>query len=139
MATEYTNTGTCGDCYQYITDACPDSILEIPTGLSDGTEAWWEITDKFGHKYRGAGTVNSEGALEIPVDQFPEGMFNPHAGIFTLEIQSIDEAPANPVCTPIPLTICEEDFSCIAFSFAEITYIEGEDEDEGDGYGYGKG
>lgn len=134
MATEYINTGTCGDCYQFITDACPEDVLELPTGLADGTEIHWEITDKFGHKYRGSGNVNSDENIEIDVSGFPEGSFTQHSGIFTFEILSIDEAPPIVNCAPVPLTICEEDYSCIAFSFTGITVIE--EETEGDPYGY---
>jgi hypothetical protein len=134
MASEYINTGTCSECYQYITDACPDTELELPTGLSDGTEITWEIEDKFGAKWRGTGTVDVDGNISIPVSGFPEGMFNPHAGIFILRVLGV-EGDDDTLCEGIDLTICDQDFSCIAFSFTEITQVEGGEFPHG-GYGY---
>lgn len=124
MAKRDQPTGVCSECYQWITDACPDADFEIPTGLRDGTSICWQITDKFGERWIGVGTVDSDGNISIPFAAFPAGIFNPHAGIFIFEILSLGDAPpALPVCEGIPITICERDYSCIAFSFVSSTFI----------------
>ena len=133
MATKYTNEGSCGECFEYITDACPDKMLTLPVGLSDGTEVSWEIENKFGQKWRGDSTVNTDEEIEISVDAFPEGMFNPHAGIFTFRALGVN-GDEDELCEGIDLTICERDYSCISFSYAQITQVDSDD--GGEPYGY---
>jgi len=134
MASEYIISRNCSECYNYITDACPSSGFTLPTGLSDGTEISWEIEDKFGAKYKGNGIINSDEEIEIPVTGFPEGLFNAHAGIFIFKILGVNGN--DDLCEGIDITICEEDYSCIAFSFTPITEISDETPLTGYGYGY---
>ena len=124
MAEYYTDSGSCSECFQYITDACSLKEFTIITGLSAGTSICWQITDKFGEIWRGVGVVDTDEMISIPVAPFPAGMFNQHAGIFIFEILALGEIPpAQPVCEGIPFTICGNDYSCIAFSFVSTSFI----------------
>jgi len=114
----------CKGCFNLILDYCGENIT-LPTGLAEGTKVWWEITDKFGEVWRGSAIVDDEGEIDIEVDQFPEGLFNPHAGNFNFIIGAEgDDAPSLPLCDIIDLTICGTEYECITFSFTKTNYVE---------------
>lgn len=121
MSYEYETT--CAECYRYTIPSCPADAFELPTGLMAGTEVSWSITDKFGNIWKGSGEIDSDGMIQIPVDAFEDGTFNPYAGIFKFQILSVGD-PDAVICEGIEITICNVDYACIAFDVANITEVE---------------
>jgi hypothetical protein len=118
----YKYESTCAECYRYTITACPSDKFSLPTGLLAGTEISWRITDKFGNIWNGAGTIDSDGMISIDTESFEDGAFNPYAGFYIFEILSIGD-PDAVICEGIEITICEVDYSCIAFDVAFITEV----------------
>jgi len=114
----------CIGCYNLIFENCGEDIT-LPTGLAEGTEVAWHITDKFGNLYGGDATVDADGNIIIDTTEaagFPAGLFTPHSGTFTFEVNAITDGDVD-VCEALTLTICEEEYKCIDFSFASSTEI----------------
>jgi len=113
----------CLGCYNLIFENCGEEIL-LPTGLDPDTALAWQITDKFGNLYRGEGIVGADGNIVINTTTaagFPDGLFTPHSGTFTWEAFDMDHTDI--LCEALTLTICEEEYVCVDFSFANITYL----------------
>ena len=115
----------CGKCYELILESCGESF-ELPTGLNDGDEIHFRVIDKFGKEFRGKAEVDLDGNIELVTADWPQGIFNPHAGIFRFEVISVNEIPPHPICELIPLTICERRYNCVRFSFAAFENIDSE-------------
>ena len=116
---------TCIGCYNIIFENCGDNI-SLPTGLSGGTGLAWKITDKFGNIYGGYAAVDKFGNIIIdttPAAGWPAGIFTPASGVFTFEAYIIPEGGDADECSSSSLTICEEIYKCIAFSFASTSNI----------------
>lgn len=103
----------CSTCLEVILQSCPETIQV--KGLTAATEYYWIITTKFGKLYQKLTTTDAEGVLTIDCSILPEGMLNPHAGAFRLEVR----AGAN-YLTIIPLTLDGESYDCLMLSFADV-------------------
>lgn len=64
----------------------PVDEIEVYAGLSSNTEYQYWIEDKHGNAYSEAITTDANGCLIIPISNFPDGLFNHAAGLFTLTI-----------------------------------------------------
>lgn len=64
--------------------------MVVLAGLTVSTPYLW-VTDKFGNQYSAQVTVADDGSFVIDPSQFPEGMFNEHAGAFDLFLSSDEE------------------------------------------------
>lgn len=103
----------CDCCFTDFLAKCNLSIYVYAqlTPLSDYT---WIITDKFGNKYQGEFTTDSDGFWQIPVDQLPSGLLTQHSGEFTLQVQDSG-------CKPVKFKVAQE-YDCINFTVKGGTY-----------------
>lgn len=80
----------CELCYNdYI--SCGNDTIHITGTLTANTDYWWIITTPSGSKYEGDETTDADGYFTIDIsdtntNNIPPGLFNPYAGIFTLEV-----------------------------------------------------
>ncbi len=100
----------CPPCYQDYISKC-STTLTINAGLTADTDYRYRITDKFGI-YEGDFSTDGEGLGIIDLSDLPEGLFNPHAGFFQLNVLSTE----NELQT---LSIDETDYTCIEFNVVE--------------------
>jgi hypothetical protein len=70
---------------------CAQSLL-LPTNNAD-TNVIVVFVDKFGTQYKYPGTTDSDGVIEVPLNTFPAGLFNPYAGKFSVYIQYEGQPP----------------------------------------------
>lgn len=75
---------------------CTDAI-RVYAQLDPFTNYSWVIEDKFGNKYKGNFTTDTEGFWEIPVDDtaLPPGMFTEYSGTFKITV--LDATSCKPV------------------------------------------
>jgi hypothetical protein len=114
---------SCPICYPLVLNAC-DETLVIPIGVEpSGGTVYYRITDKFGNTYTGSGSLDGDLNLQLPLSDFPAGLFGPYSGAFKFEVLSFGDAPAHPVCSVGEVTICEQPYSCITITFVGNTEI----------------
>lgn len=70
---------------------CAQSLL-LPTNNAD-TNVIVVFVDKFGTQYKYPGITDSDGVIEVPLNTFPAGLFNPYAGKFSVYIQYEGQPP----------------------------------------------
>lgn len=97
----------CPSCYQDYISKCPVS-LSIKAGLTPDTDYTAYVTDKFEHIYNIDFTTNGEGIGVIDLSELPEGLLNPHSGMFKIRVY--DDAYDFQ-----DLTINETTYDCIEF------------------------
>lgn len=90
---------------------CGIDTLYIQGVLTPDTVYQWTLTTPQGAKYRQEITTDETGHFNIVLSTLPDGLFNPYAGMFTLEVFVSDNCdPQNwndsAYCTP---------YSCIDF------------------------
>jgi hypothetical protein len=90
--------------------SCGETAIYVQATLLPSTNYTWIITTPQGAKYLGTTTTDADGFFVIPVSELPDGLFNPYAGIFTLEVQTGTCAPA----TWNDSAYCEP-YTCIEF------------------------
>lgn len=79
----------CTNCYKdWI--SCGNTQLVVAGTLQDSTPYRWILTTPQGAKYSGEVTTNTSGQFTIPVSSLPEGLLNPYAGSFTLQVVAND-------------------------------------------------
>lgn len=103
----------CNCCFVDFIAKCNLS-LQVYAQLAPLSEYTWIITDKFGNKYQGEFTTDSDGFWEIPVDQLPSGLLTQYSGEFTLQVQDSG-------CKPTKFKIAAE-YDCINFTVKGGTY-----------------
>jgi len=103
----------CNCCFTDYLAKCNLSI-QVYAQLSPLTDYIWVITDKFGNKYQGEFTTNSDGFWEIPVDELPSGLLTQYSGEFTLQVQDSG-------CKPVKFKVAQE-YDCINFTIKGGTY-----------------
>ena len=103
-------------------EACAETFI-IPIGVDAGAVVHWIIVDKFGNRFVGSSVADADGAIEISTSGFPAGLFTPFSGSFRFTISAIDADPPLIKCAPIPFVICEMEFTCVSFSFANTFQI----------------
>lgn len=113
----------CSNCFEIAFDACAATFI-IPIGVDTGAVVHWTITDKFGNRFIGSSITDADGSIEIATFDFPAGLFTPFSGSFRFTISAIDADPSFIKCEPIPFTICETEFTCVSFTFANTFRIE---------------
>lgn len=108
----------CDSCYEYILPACPaeDDVITIRGGLAASTQYHWYVQDdKFKTTYHDTATTNASGHIDIPVNAFPENLFNEFSGNFTIFFKTSDEATA-----VANLTFGGTTYQCVKLSFEAI-------------------
>jgi hypothetical protein len=75
--------------------------------LSPLSDYQWIIEDKFGNKYQGEFTTDSNGFWQILVADIPPGMLTQYSGDFTLQVQDSG-------CKPVKFKVAQE-YDCINF------------------------
>jgi hypothetical protein len=103
----------CNCCFTDFVAKCNLSI-QVYAQLAPLSEYTWIITDKFGNKYQGEFTTDSDGFWQIPVDQLPSGLLTQYSGEFTLQVQDSG-------CKPVKFKIAAE-HDCINFTVKGGTY-----------------
>lgn len=84
-----TITTDCIPCYQdHI--SCGNETITVLGLLAADTEYKWILTNK-GAKYSGIVITDTDGSFIIDVSTLPDGLLNPYAGIFTLEVVTADD------------------------------------------------
>lgn len=107
---------TCATCYTYELPACPDTIYIQSESFEIGENIYLKITDKFNNVYSVDGAlVSYGGSLFFDTDQFPEGLFNEHAGSFTFKFYADIDCDEEK-----ELIFCDEVYSCISVSFYKV-------------------
>jgi hypothetical protein len=104
---------SCACCFTDYLAKC-NSAITVFAQLSPLTQYTWVITDKFGKKYQGEFTTNSDGFWTIPVDELPAGLLTEYSGLFTLEVMDSG-------CKPVKFKVAQE-FNCIDFVIKGGTY-----------------
>lgn len=99
----------CVTCYKdWI--SCGEDAIAVNGNIVATTDLTWVLTSPSGAKYSGEATTDEDGHFTIDTTTLPEGLLNPYAGIFTLEIQTGD-------CEPLTWNdsaYCDS-YSCIEF------------------------
>lgn len=103
----------CICCFSDFLAKCNTSI-EVFAQLQPLTSYRWVISDKFGHKYEGDFTTDSDGFWTIPVDQLPAGLLTEYSGMFSLEVMDTG-------CRPVTFKVAGE-YNCIDFTVKGGTY-----------------
>ena len=103
----------CNCCFQDYLAKCNLSI-QVYAQLSPLSDYIWIITDKFGNKYQGEFTTDSNGFWEIPVDELPSGLLTQYSGDFTLQVQDTS-------CKPVKFKVAQE-YDCINITVKGGTY-----------------
>lgn len=70
---------------------CPDGLI-VNAHLTPATNYQWLIEDKFGKEYSGPLTTNAEGNFTIALADLPDGLLNPFAGTFKLQVLELYSA-----------------------------------------------
>lgn len=109
----------CSECKHIILPACLDSFA-VKAGLQASTTYLWELTDKFNNKFSAYGETDADGKLTVASIDFPEGLFNEHAGNFKLEIYG---GPYYNDLEAVDLTFGEDVYKCLDISFQKIIPI----------------
>ncbi len=99
-------------CAQLIAELpeCRDSIL-LKFAFEPTTEYVVKITDRYGHTYTNTYTSDSDGNITILASDYPVGLFNRYAGLFTLKMYESDG------CTPKSIVMCAQDYDDIKLEF----------------------
>jgi hypothetical protein len=103
----------CSTCFTDFIAKC-NLELQVYAQLAPLSDYTWIITDKFGNKYQGTLTTDSDGFWAIPVDQLPPGLLTQYSGLFSLEVQDSG-------CKPVKFKIAQE-YNCIEFIVKGGTY-----------------
>lgn len=103
----------CNCCFTDFIAKCNTS-LQVYAQLAPLSDYTWIITDKFGNKYQGEFTTDSDGFWEIPVDQLPSGLLTQYSGEFILQVQDTG-------CKPVKFKLAGE-YDCINFTVKGGTY-----------------
>lgn len=103
----------CCTCFTDYLAKCNTEIT-VFAQLSPLTSYRWLITDKFGKKYEGDFTTDSDGFWTIPVEDLPAGLLTEYSGLFTLEVMDSG-------CKPVKFKVAQE-YSCIDFVVKGGTY-----------------
>lgn len=82
----------CNNAYEDFLVAC-GYFIRVNSVFNAGALYTWVLSDKFGNEYSGVVTTDGSALFDIPVSDLPEGILNPHAGMFTLRIKE-GEDPA---------------------------------------------
>lgn len=77
----------CEKCYTDYISCGVDGIYVQGTLLPE-TDYTWILTTPMGAKYHGTVTTDADGFFVIDTSLMPNGMLNPYAGNFTLEVQT---------------------------------------------------
>ncbi len=109
----------CSTCFEITLQSCPATI-ELIGGLDPSTEYFWVIRTKTGKVYQRKATTNGSGKLSIDTSMLPDGMLNPYAGSFQLEIRE-----GGNYLNIVPLSLNDENYTCVLLSFAELEGDEG--------------
>ncbi len=106
----------CESCYPFTLAACPasDQSITIKAGLPAATGFYWYLQDKHEKIYGGFETTNGSGDFAIPLTDFPEGFFNPHAGAFIIWLEVNPYTP-----NAQTLTFSTVEYECINLNFQE--------------------
>jgi hypothetical protein len=104
---------SCACCFSDYLAKC-NLAITVYAQLSPLTQYTWVITDKFGKKYQGEFTTDSDGFWTIPVDELPAGLLTEYSGLFTLEVMDSG-------CKPVKFKVAQE-YSCIDFVVKGGTY-----------------
>lgn len=84
----------CTRCYSdYI--SCGNETLFVAGTLPANSDYIWIITTSQGAKYSGDVTTDAQGHFEIDVATLPEGLLNPYAGNFILNVVADDAYQCN--------------------------------------------
>lgn len=97
---------SCNCCFEDWVCNCITDDLIINTRLTPGEVYFWQVEDKFGHKYSGEVIAETNGTIIIPIADLPDGMINQYNGGFKIKLFS------DLSCAPIsfPLT---KNYDCI--------------------------
>lgn len=104
---------SCECCFTDFIAKC-NLQVQVYAQLAPLSDYRWIITDKFGKKYEGNFTTDSDGFWTIPVDQLPPGLLTEFSGLFSLQVQDAG-------CKPIKFKIAQE-YDCIDFTVKGGTY-----------------
>lgn len=103
----------CNPCFSDFIAKC-NLHIQVYAQLAPLSDYIWIITDKFGNKYQGEFTTDSDGFWQIPVDELPSGLLTQYSGEFTLQVQDSG-------CKPVKFKVAQE-FDCISFTVKGGTY-----------------
>ncbi len=111
-------TTPCNPCYETSLPQFPtgDSIT-INAALAANTNHMWFIETIQGTVYQGEATSNGSGVLEIPLDEFPDGLFASGAGAFKIYIKLASEPDGDNVELTLGIGYLVDVYECIHLTF----------------------
>lgn len=84
----------CTTCYtDYI--SCGNETIEVTATLAANADYIWVLTHPSGAKYSGNVTTDAYGHFTIDVSTLPQGLLNPYAGVFVLQVVADDAYQCN--------------------------------------------
>jgi hypothetical protein len=103
---------SCDACLVLSFPWCEDILFVV--GVTPSTQYHAIVTAPNGIKYTQTVTSDTGGAIELDIDGFPEELFNPYAGIFTLEMETTagDE---------VTMVNGYTDYTCVSFDIYKLT------------------
>ncbi len=105
----------CKECYLMRLPSCVDSI-KLSLGLTEGDAVSWRLSS-YKQVYTGTSIVDADGAIVLQHASFSEALFIPAEGAFIFTVTQINDESFT--CDTYPITICEEDYPCIAIRFEQ--------------------
>lgn len=102
---------SCNKCLPYSFPWCEN--LDFVTGLTPHHAYNAIITAPNGIKYIQSVTSDNGGNLEIDISKFPDELFNPYAGMFTLEVETTNGHA-------VTLVNGYTDYSCVSFDIYKL-------------------
>jgi hypothetical protein len=103
----------CACCFSDFIAKC-NTEISVFAQLQPLTSYRWVISDKFGKKYEGDFTTDSDGFWTIPVIDLPSGLLTEYSGAFYLEVMDSG-------CKPVKFKVAQE-YDCIDFTVKGGTY-----------------
>lgn len=111
-------TTPCNPCYETSLPQFPTGdSLTIKAQLAANTEHIWFLETAQGTVYQGTATTNGDGDIEIPLDEFPEGMFASGAGRFAIYLKLADDPDGDNAELTLGVGYLTDTYECIHLTF----------------------
>lgn len=101
---------SCSNCFEVQLQQCPTTI-ELTAGLTADTDYFW-VLSRGRRIYQKKVTTDGAGKLVIDCADLPDGLLNPYAGLFFLEIHE----GAN----YLNIVTLTGDYKCILIQFVDV-------------------
>ena len=100
----------CDVCYYTTVESPCDTPIEFETDLVAGAVYYLWLVDKFDNVYRHGIIIEAGGVIPVDVDEYPEGFFTNHSGVFRIFLTTTTSQSSR-----IDFEIGSTEYSCITF------------------------